>query len=105
MKKVYYCTKKYLKSLGVKNVITGKAPVSVMNGKAVMARTLVWKNEEELVKSDFLKDTIATNGVLYIYAMNVKKFDGFLGIDDGNKKLSFVPVPKESDEIWVRIYL
>ena len=105
MKKIYSCTKKYLESLGVKNIITGNKPMAMMNGKPTAAKTWVWDGEEEFITSDFLNDTVAMEGVLYMYDWDSSKFCGFLGVDvDPAKELSFIDDPKEADKIWLKLY-
>jgi len=108
MRKIFYCTKDYMESLGVKNVVElDSAPVTLINNMPTLAKTWKFKNEEELTSSDLINDLISTNGLLVLYKMDTEAYGRLNNELDGIKdehKIIFINLPKEADEIFLRMY-
>lgn len=113
MIKVFYCTKEYFQSLGINNIIIGTSPVSLINGSPCMAKIMKWNCKDDLNNSEFIKNTIAMNGLIYLHKFNAD-YDrvflepsgefNYLHRDDNVKEYQFVDDIDHAEEIWARLY-
>jgi len=79
--KTFYLTRDFIeKEIGISNVSVAYAPVTVVNDKAMTAKSYKWGSLDEIKKDEMFKDIKAVGGIVFLYEMDIEYFQSFCEI-------------------------